>query len=266
MHVYKKIACQLNLKGACHFGDKCRYSHAAVPAAPAVPAEPSAKAKKKAAKKIAAAAKDPALAARVKLQPPVNDVDSDSSGHPSLADSTSGEEDAALRRRHEDASSQDSSSDEQDVRVSSLLISIQETLAKRKHAAPAPAAQPAVQRPHPALPAKSSAHHRMWLCDTGCPHDLIGKQDCTAAQIEQGRPGPITVILETANGELSCDVVMDLQITTLEKILRPISWSLLPTCCQLACVVKLWGTSSVGQLTQISCTSLLQPIQGRAGL
>ncbi len=54
----------------------------------------------------------------------------------------------------------------------------------------------------------------------------MGKQGCTQDLIDQGRPAPLNVMLETANGDLIVDTVVDLQVPVFEENIAPYLFSL----------------------------------------
>ena len=66
------------------------------------------------------------------------------------------------------------------------------------------------------------SEHRWWLFDTGCPHDLISRD---ALSIEEAAEyvveADMPIELETANGEVTADEVVHMQLMELGEHIEP---------------------------------------------
>ena len=62
---------------------------------------------------------------------------------------------------------------------------------------------------------------RTWLCDTGCPFDLIGRNRIPADSFEHIRDSTTPVQLSTANGHLQVTQVVDMQINAFKENIEP---------------------------------------------
>ena len=75
---------------------------------------------------------------------------------------------------------------------------------------------------HPIIKEPTQSGDRLWLCDTGCPVDLVNKRTAVSIaptiQIEQAEH---SVELETANGVITTDRVLLMQILSLEENVEP---------------------------------------------
>jgi hypothetical protein len=62
---------------------------------------------------------------------------------------------------------------------------------------------------------------RRWLCDTGCPFDLIGQPSIPLNSRSNAIKAKQAVTMETANGTISCDRVLQMQIIPFNENIEP---------------------------------------------
>ncbi len=62
---------------------------------------------------------------------------------------------------------------------------------------------------------------RRWLCDTGCPFDLIGSPGILPGSKDEIRQAKVAATLETANGKMECFTTMPMQIVALRDNIDP---------------------------------------------
>ena len=204
--------------GRCKWGDKCELSHtgAAAPAAEADAANTNTDSEPKAKGKAKAKAKAPGGVARIKIDdsPEVIQVEYEILGTRKPKRRCCDEAGSASKEVAAPAPEVQDGSPEQ------LTTTGQpETVAAAGQ--PAGTSEGRTGRRRNKRRKKTARPKRLWLCDTGCPYDLVGCKTIPPEDEEIIEPAQNPTTLETANGDVEVVETIPMQIDALKEVIDP---------------------------------------------